>query len=127
MNYQSFNPNPQHKKVGDCVIRAICKALNKEWEEVYTALCLEGFIMNDLPNSNAVWGAYLRKQGFERCIIPSKCPDCYTVNDFCVDYPKGNYILAISGHVVAVQDGKLYDSWDSSFENPVYYWQKKEN
>jgi hypothetical protein len=41
--------------------------------------------MYDWGNSNAVWGALLRDKGFEREIIPNKCPDCYTINDFCRD------------------------------------------
>lgn len=53
-----YNPNPAEKEVGDCVIRAIAKALNKGWEEAYIELCLKGYEMRDMPNSNAVWGAY---------------------------------------------------------------------
>ena len=28
------NPNPEHKLVGDCVVRAIAILLDKTWEEV---------------------------------------------------------------------------------------------
>ena len=37
-----YNVNPADKKVGDCVIRALTKALGMTWEEVYLALCLQG-------------------------------------------------------------------------------------
>ena len=37
-----YNANPQGKNVGDCTVRAISKALGKEWGEVYTGLGLEG-------------------------------------------------------------------------------------
>ena len=43
--YVFFNPNPEGKSVGDCVIRAISKATNKPWEQIYIELCLQGFIM----------------------------------------------------------------------------------
>ena len=37
--YSYFNPNPiKNKRVGDCVIRAISKALNQSWEETYIEL-----------------------------------------------------------------------------------------
>ena len=49
----------------------------------------------------------------------------YTVNDFCADHPTGTYILCIDGHVVTVQDGKYFDTWDSGNEIPVYYWEKE--
>ena len=124
-SYVSFNANPLHNRVGDCVIRAISKALNQDWHKTYTELSVEGYRLCDIMSSNAVWGAYLRHKGFERHIIPDTCPDCYTVEDFCKDHPQGTYILALSGHVIAVEDGKFYDSWYSGEETPIYYWQKK--
>ena len=44
-----FNPNPEGKRVGDCAVRALCKALGQDWEQVYTGLCLEGFALGDMP------------------------------------------------------------------------------
>lgn len=81
--------------------------------------------MGDMPSANAVWGAYLRKNNFIRQIIPDTCPDCYTVADFAMEHSKGTYILALSGHVVCVIAGKIYDSWDSSGEIPLYFWHKE--
>ena len=80
--------------------------------------------MNDMPSSNAVWGAYLRTLGFKREAIPNTCPECYTVNDFCEDNPEGVFIVATGNHVVAVVDGDYYDTWDSGDELPIYYWRK---
>lgn len=99
--WKKYNANPLGKSVGDCTIRAISKALHKSWEEVYVGLCDVGLEMCDMPSANAMWGAYLRRHGFNRSVIPNSCPDCYTVNDFCNDHPIGTYILALSGHVVA--------------------------
>ena len=82
MGFSYFNPNPAGLKVGDCTVRAIAKATGKSWDEVYIGLCLQGLIMGDLPSANSVWSAYLRQQGFTRNVIPSTCPDCYTVADF---------------------------------------------
>ena len=125
MKFIRYNPNPTGKNVGDCTVRAISKALNQEWQETYAGLALYGFMMGDMPSANAVWGAYLRQKGFARSIIPDNCPDCYTVEDFAEDHSTGTYILALSGHVVCVRDGVLYDSWDSSGETPLYYWHKE--
>ena len=120
--YKQYNPNPARNRVGDCTVRAITKATEKTWEEVYTALSVYGYNLCDMPSANHVWGAYLRSQRFKRCIVDDHGQDLYTVEDFCRDNPKGTYILAIDGHVVCVEDGCYYDSWDSGQEIPIYYW-----
>ena len=124
--WRSYNANPEGGRVGDCTVRAISTVLNQSWEQTYVDLCLQGYIMSDMPSSNAVWGAYLHSRGFRRGIFTDICPECYTVRDFCREHPDGKYILAISGHVVPVIDGEFYDTWDSGEERPVYYWAKKE-
>lgn len=124
--FVSYNPNPVGLKVGDCVVRALSKALGQDWEQTYIDLCVEGCLRCDMPSANAVWGAYLRRKGFEREIIPNTCPDCYTVEDFCADHPNGTYILALGGHVVSVVDGQYFDTWQSGREVPIYYWHRKE-
>lgn len=126
MSFKQYNANPDANRVGDCTVRAISKALNQDWDETYTALSLQGFVMKDMPSANAVWGAYLRRMGFRRNVIPDDCPDCYTVSDFAEDHPEGTYILALSGHVVCVEDGDWVDSWDSGDGIPLYYWMRKD-
>lgn len=123
--WRQYNPNPRSERVGDCTIRAIAKATGQEWDKVYAQLCLQGYIMADMPSANNVWGAYLKKEGYKRYIVPDTCPECYTVEDFCNDFPEGVYILALSGHVVCVTDGDYYDTWDSGKEIPMYYWKKE--
>lgn len=121
--WRKYNPNPQGKAVGDCTVRAICKATGKRWQEVYIGLCDTGLRMGDMPSANAVWGEYLRGLGYRRHVVPDTCPSCYTVEDFCEEHPDGTYILALSGHVACVYDGDLYDSWDSRREVPIFYWE----
>ncbi len=125
MGYVRFNPNPTNKQVGDCAVRAIAAATGQTWEESYSALALQGYWMGDMPNANSVWGAYLRQRGFTRCVIPSECPDCYTVAEFAEEHPHGVYVLGLSSHVVCVKDGDYLDSWDSGAEIPLLYWQKE--
>lgn len=120
-----INPNPYNNFVGDCTVRAISIILNQDWDETYLYLTMKGYEMGDMPSSNAVWGAYLKSMGFKRYIIPNECPDCYKVKDFCMDHPKGHYILATGTHVIAVIDGFYYDTWDSGELIPIYYWKKE--
>lgn len=123
--YSAYNPNPMGARVGDCTVRAISRATGEGWDTVYCGLCVEGLRLCDMPTANHVWGAYLRRHGFRRRALPDDCPDCYTVADFCRDHPNGTYVLAISGHVVCVADGRYYDTWDSGAESPAYYWYKE--
>lgn len=117
-----YNPNPCARRVGDCAVRAVAKALKIDWETAYLAIMMNGFYMCDMPSSDAVWGATLRQNGFTRSVIPNNCPDCYTAADFCRDHPVGTYVLGFGGHVATAKDGDLFDSWDSSDEIPQFYW-----
>ena len=126
MAFREYNPNPVGRRVGDCAVRAISKALDTDWESAYILLVSNGFAMGDMPSADSVWGATLRQKGFYRNTLPDTCPDCYNVIDFCEDFPIGTYVLGFGGHVATVVDGDLYDSWDSSMENPQFYWYRKE-
>lgn len=124
--YAEYNPNPVARKVGDCAVRAVAKALDTDWESAYLMLVSNGFSMGDMPSSDSVWGATLRQHGFYRESLPNDCPDCYNAIDFMEDHPHGTYVLGFGGHVATVVDGNLYDSWDSSMEIPQFYWYLKD-
>lgn len=125
MAYVFFNNNPKKQRVGDCVIRAIGKATDQNWVDAYISLCSEGLIFKDLPSSNYVWGMYLKKNGYEEYMVSSVCPQCTTVSEFAKTHPKGRYVLACQNHVVCVDSGNWYDTWDSSDEVVLYYYKKE--
>ena len=120
--YIEWNNNPVGRRVGDCSVRAISKALDVDWETAYAMIASNGFAMGDMPSSNSVWGAVLRQNGFKKQAIPNSCPDCYTFADFARDNPRGTFVLGTGSHVATVVDGDLYDSWNSSDEIPVFVW-----
>ena len=125
------NVNPRGIITGDCVIRAIATATGYSWDKVFWDLAHEAFDRAEMPSWNGTWWAYLKSIGFRKHPISDKCPDCYTIEDFCIDHPKGTYILYIPnssqgvGHVVAVRDGDYYDTWNSGNEVPLAYWRKE--
>ncbi len=127
MSYIFYNPNPSQKMVGDCVIRGVSRVTHQNWDDTYMDICMCGYAMKDMPSSNNVWENYLIKNGFIRTLLPDTCPNCYTVRDFCLDFPHGTYLLATGGHVIAVENGDYYDAWDSGNEVPIYYWKEKED
>ena len=120
--YVYYNPNPDGATTNDCTVRAIAKATDQTWTDVYAGLFVKGYEMKDMLASNAVWGAYLQDMGFVKGIISNRCPDCYTVKDFANDHRKGTYVLGTGTHAVAVVDGDYYDTWDSGNEIPMYYF-----
>lgn len=126
MAYIEYNPNPTGRRVGDCAIRAVAKAMNIDWETAYIMVVANGYAMGDMPSSDSVWGATLREAGFYRKAVSNVCPDCYTVAEFAEEHPRGIYVLGTGGHVVTIVDGDYYDAWDSGKLIPVYYWYLKD-
>lgn len=122
----SYNPNPTGRRVGDCAIRAVAKALGIDWESAFALIAANAYAMGDMPSSDSVWGATLRQNGFYRASIPNTCPDCYTAEDFCRDNPRGTFVLGFGGHVATVKDGNLYDTWNSESLSPQFYWYRKD-
>lgn len=116
------NPNPKNKEVPDCVIRALCIALNRSWYSIYDDLSELGREECDWGNSDHIWGKYLYQMGFEPFLLPHRCPECITIRDFTAMYPFGTYIIGTGSHAVAVINGDYYDSWDSGNEVPSFFW-----
>lgn len=123
--YIPTNPNPNNRNTGDCVIRAISIAEDRDWDDVYLDLMVLGFFEKDMVETNSLWGGYLRDRGYTRHGIPDTCPDCYSIREFALDHPQGTYIVGTGSHVVAVIDGRYYDSWDSGHKVPLLYWEKE--
>ena len=122
--WEYYNPNPAGRMVGDCSVRAVSAALDLSWDEAFDLLAHNAREMCDMPSSDAVIGSVLRQHGFVRSIIPSSCPDCYTVGDFAADFARGTYVLGTGQHSVCVRDGVIYDSWDSRSEIPSFMWRR---
>lgn len=125
--YIYYNENPRgNYHAEDCVIRAISIVTGLSWEEIYVALCVEGFYVGDWGNNNAAWDWYLRSLGFKRYICPNECPYCYSIADFANDHKNGKYLAATGNHLVAIVSGDYLDAWDSGTERPIYYYTKEE-
>ncbi len=123
--YIHANPNPNGVYVEDCVVRAVCIATDRSWDDIYIHLCLEGFIIKNMPSVDTVWGTFLKSIGFVPYLLPTSCPNCYTVRDFCERNQNGIFILATGSHMVTVMDGNYYDAWDSGDEVVTYVWRRE--
>lgn len=116
------NPNPDNNNVPDCVIRAVCIALNKPWEEVSDELYSVARKHHSVTCDDNIWGRYLFELGFEPFVLPHVCPRCTTIDEFTQYYSRGIYIIGTGYHAVAVLDGNFYDTWNSGNELATFFW-----
>lgn len=118
-NYVYYQPNELDKqdRYGDCTIRALSKAFDCSWKEAFekqVPYCLKYQVASafDCPANQAK--IILKELGFEYHPIKlSKGSKRPTVSSFAREHTTGRYILNVARHVVAVVDGKYYDTWDS--------------
>lgn len=123
--YKFYQPNPQEKRTDDCVIRALTKALDVDWETASIYAIIQQIRDADVYTKNYVWGNLLLRNGYTKHHLPDTCPDCYTIRDFADDHKQGTFIVGTGDHVVAVIDGDYYDTFDSGDAVPVVYYRKE--
>lgn len=124
---------------GDCVCRAIAIATGKPYAEVYAGLISlkeTGFrqtkrVRSSHPRTGVnrkIYDAYLKFYGWEWIPTMSIGSGC-KVHLLANELPKGKLIVRLSGHVAAVLDGVLHDTYDCSRNGTrcVYgYYKQKE-
>lgn len=123
-----YNPNPSKStKVGDCVVRAFCKATGKEWRDIYIDLCTLGLELSAMPNDKETWKEYLNRNNFKHHkITVKKGSKRGTVAEFAKKNKKGTFVLSVANHLVTVQDGFYYDTWDSGSCSLYGYYEKQD-
>ncbi len=124
--FKWYNANPKHNLTSDCVIRAISKATNKDWYEIYDALYHVGVKLGEIAESDETYPKYLESEGFIRMKQPKKDNGKkYTASEFAKEHKEGSYVLRLANHLVACVDGIIYDTWDCGFKTVGKYWEKK--
>lgn len=125
MAFVQYNANPFKNDTIDCVIRGISKVMDITWDEAYIRLFVRGYMEKEMPMRNDLWIDFLLNHGFKIEAVPNTCPKCITVKQFAEDHPKGRYLLGTGSHVIAIEDGDYYDTWDSGSERPIYYLERR--
>lgn len=118
------NVNPKNKKTGDCVIRAIAKAENKLWAEVFEELVKISREVCSVPNDKDVYNVYLKDyETINVFKIVKEKKKRYTVKD--ITKFEGSYVVSIAGHMTTVVDGKIFDLWDCGDKCAYKIWKIK--
>ena len=126
--YVYFQPNAKDfkNKVGDCQVRALCKVLDLSWLEAFDLtipICreLQTYTIFDCDLNKTKTA--METLGFIYVGISTKAGKSRpTIEQFAKDHPTGRYICRVSRHVVAVVDGKYYDTWDSGYKSMYGYY-----
>lgn len=119
-NFINHNQNPNNDITTDCVLRAISFAYNKPYEEVISDFKK----YNLLPDLDGEEN-YKMRYNIADIISAYGYTEYYDVNSFphdidekveniCLDYPEGTWIVGCTRHLTVVKDGKMYDTHNPS-------------
>lgn len=153
-NYWQYNDGSRDnyfkgKKVGDCVIRAIAIATDKDYLEVYKDIKEQNklyaenhrdYVAKEInrkgpsPRNGVwkeVWKPYIKSLGWWGCPTMGIGTGC-KVHVKSEELPKGRLILNLSRHLTTMIDGVVNDTYDCSREGTrcvysFYYHESNED
>lgn len=128
--YQYENVNPKNKFGGDCVVRAVARALGQSWETTVREMTELGIKMGFVLNDKHVYDKYLVSKGFVKCKEPRDvCNRKLDVKDWIImeQIARGKIVANVgSHHVTCIIDGVVHDIWNCSKDTMHVYWFKKQ-
>lgn len=137
------NANPKNRMTGDCVYRAVATVTGQPWETVARDLTELAIKTGYAPSTKECYGRYLESKGFKKEKQPRKLDGTkYTGAQFCKVLQRHLFSssrlkvlrdggITVSpcifahiggGHVAAIIDGKVNDTWDSTDGCIGNYW-----
>ncbi len=121
--FKEFNAHPKGIKTGDCVVRAIATATNKDYLECRRELNQK---KGELGFSGYKDTLFLYKylESNPRLIFKAvKGEPRIKGTDFTELHPKGTYILKMAGHITTCIDGVILDTWDCTYRSVYTAWE----
>jgi hypothetical protein len=119
-------------EAGDCVCRAIAIALEKPYQEIYEELIAYRIGLRQTKRvkgshprtgvNRTIYGRYLTEQGW-RWHPTMKIGTGCMVHLRKEELPPGRLIVRVSGHVCAMIDGVIHDTFDPRRGSLIYYKQ----
>lgn len=106
--YKYYNNNPYNRHIDDCTIRALSLLTDKSWNEVYDEL-------SDLANDKGLmFDSVVFVEDYLDKRYPRECHYSKTIGEFAKEFPYGKYAVTTNGHITAIIDGIIYDTFDPS-------------
>ena len=109
--YEYLNMNPEKEHINDCVTRAISFAMDMPYEVIARKLVLVSELY-DCPKLCMSCYAHLLDNVFK---LPRVYADDLYPDEFADRFPFGTYLLRMNGHLMAIRDGVIYDTFDSRY------------
>lgn len=115
---EEFNPNPlKSKDANDCMVRALCKLLNKEWDDVFKDIFDVAFKLKRMYNSTLVAKTYLEQYGY----VFKKFDYRYcTIGQFIYEHKNDKFLIGNKSHIACCINGTIYDK-KSNIDNLDYF------
>lgn len=117
--YKYYNANPRGLYIEDCVLRAISVAEGISWEECHKKLSYlagkEATLLSDV----------IFVEGYLDNRYQRYCYTGLTVGEFAKKCPKGNYLVVMNGHITAIINNVIVDTWDCSKRVMKCCWKVK--
>ena len=117
MRYYFYNANPKGLFTEDCVCRSISVAEGISWEKCH----------EKLSNLSREYGTLLNNVNFVEDYLdkryPRICYDNMTVGEFLKIAPKGHFVATMNGHITAIIDNVIVDTFDCSNRMMKCCWQ----
>ena len=125
--FHYYNANPKNRRTGDCVIRALSLALNKDYKDVLMEMaelsCKTGYSIG----SSQLEKKYLEKNGWEKQKQP-RMWDGRKITGRQWLTTAGNETMIVSigaQHLSCIKEGRFWDIWDCSGRCVGVYYVKK--
>lgn len=106
--YKYYNANPYGNDIEDCVIRSLSVLTDREWEEVYDELTELSSDVGLLFSNVAFVEDYLDDR------YPRECHYSKLVGEFAREHPYGKYAVTMNGHITAIVNGIIIDTFNPS-------------
>ena len=126
--FHFHNANPKNRFTTDCVVRAISTATKRPYEQVVRELADLQIATGYDTSAVECYGKYLESLGWIKHKQPRKTDGRkYTGKEFCKElwktYDYRRIVANLGGnHVVAIIEGAVNDTWDSTDGCIGNYW-----
>lgn len=106
--YRYYNANSHNRDIEDCFIRCLSVLTGRTWLDVY----------KEVSNLAGRQGRLFSDVKFVEDYLDDRydrtCNRSMTVGEFAYKHPFGNYAVTMNGHITAIINGEIIDTFDCS-------------